>query len=243
MQYTSSRDFCHLLISRVNNLDQFGESFQNEAAELPTKQVDFAIDVLKNGLFSKELRDKNGMNAKGLNGSYHYKGGGAQSVYSMLLTDKDLDERKKIGSIGYSETAAVRLYISLKALNQGSYQYNEDMYGTKKIEDYINRPSILNFVKVVKLEQDYEYQKPEPYKYDSHCETQEIMIPDRIDQKHFMGMTVQTEQVKQQIISRMRDCNLLQKGQDGIERYNGIPVDEFISTEDHITPELLKRCH
>jgi hypothetical protein len=218
-------------------------SFYNEATELPTKQVDLAIDILKNGLFSKELRDKNGMNAKGLNGNHHYKGGGAQSVYSMLLTDKDLDERKKIGSIGYSDAAAVRLYISLKALNQGSYQYNEDMCGTKEVQDYINRPSILDFVKIVKLEQDYEYQTPEPYEDDQHYETQEIMIPDRVDQKHFMAMTVKTEQVKQQIISRGRECNLFQTGEDGIERYNGIPVDEFISTEDHITPELLKRCH
>jgi hypothetical protein len=49
-----------------------------------------------------------------------------------------------------------------------------------------------------------------------------------------------------QSVNRKKDrlrSHLLHKDQDGTERYYSIPIDEFIHTEEPISPELLKRCH
>ncbi len=188
------------------------------------KGLDRLVNILKNGLFSQEMRQKNGIGVKGLNGSWHYKRGGAQSVYTQMLKTDDAVQEKRIISFEYS--SPVHLYLSLDVLDQDSYQYNGDgIGGVKKADFYIYRSNIFDFAK--------------NYLYESH----EIMVPDRVAPQHFKAMSVPTEAIKQRIISRMRTCNLLQKDLDGIERYNGIPVDEFIDTKDHITAELLKRCH
>ena len=121
----------------------------------------------------------------------------------------------------------VRFFISLDALNQGSYQYLSGEQGTKEFRKYANRLNIFDFVN----------------EYLCFCPAHEIMIPDRILPKHIKAMEVMTEADKQQIISRLRECNIITKDQDGKERINGILVDEFIHTEDHITAELLNRCH
>jgi hypothetical protein len=197
--------------------------------ELNESQLTSVINILKNGLLSKEMRDKNGMSGTGLDDESAYKTGGAQGIYAQVLTSHDLAEKRKIGSIEYSDMASVRLYISFEALTQGSYQDEADENGAKNTLDYIHRVSILDLVEEI---------AENPVEIDEH----EIIIPDIVPPKYFGAMSVRTERVKQQIITRARECNLLQKDQDGKERYNGILVDEFLSTADHLSPELVKHC-
>jgi hypothetical protein len=141
-----------------------------------------------------------------------------------MLKTHDVVEEKKLEDFEYE--SPVRLYLSLDVLNQDSYQYLDGNNGGGKTSySYIDRLNIFEFAK-----QNLD---------DMH----EIMVPDRVHTRHFKAMSVPTEALKQRIISRMRERNLLQKDLGGIESYNGIPVDEFIHTEDHITAELLKRCH
>ncbi len=188
------------------------------------EELDILINILKNGLFSQEMRQKNGIGVKGFNGRGHYKDGGSQSVYTQMLKTDDVVKEKRIDSFTYR--SPVHLYLSLDVLNQDSYQYNDSSHGGGKTDDsYVYRLNIFDFLK--------------QYLSDSH----EIMVPDIVPPQHFKAMSVPTEALKQRIISRMRERNLLRKDLDGIERYNGVPVDEFIDTKHHITAELLKRCH
>jgi hypothetical protein len=73
-------------------------------------------------------------------------------------------------------------------------------------------------------------------------EDHEIMIPDRILPEHIKAMYVTSQEIKQQIISHLRESSLIQTLLDGRETINGILVDEFIRTEDVISPDLVKDC-
>lgn len=69
------------------------------------------------------------------------------------------------------------------------------------------------------------------------------MVPDRILPEEIKVMSVATEQLKQQIISHFRKCNLIQMDMEGKEKINGISVDEFIRTEELISLDHVKHCY
>jgi uncharacterized protein YjbI with pentapeptide repeats len=187
--------------------------------EMKEADLDQVANILKNGLLSQEMRERNGISSGGLNEEEEYEYGGSQSIYSQMITSTDLTKQKSMKDFGYS--SPVRLFISLEALNQGSYQYYDDEFGVKDSDIYLTRPTIPEFIK-----RDL-----------SKLEGHEIMSPDRVLPGYIKAMSVKTEEIKKQIIAHLRKCNLIHD-----EQINGIPVDEFIRTEHRITPDLVKHC-
>lgn len=213
---------------RNDNTKKF-ELVRDPLQKLPDDEIDMILNILKNGLLSQDLRKKHGVGIhSGLNSSAAYWRGAAQSIFALMVTNEDIDKRKKIDSIHWSDEGSVRLFISLKAFNLGSYPSYSCSEGAKHDDTFINRPNIFEFVKKV---------SKNPTKFSHH----EITLPDLILPEHIMAMAT-TAAIKEQIITRARQLNFIQKDQDGKERINGILVDELIRTDDHITPELVKNC-
>jgi len=196
------------------------------------KEAEQVVNILKNGLLSQELREKNGIDTQGFNIDRHYVVGGAQSVYTQIITQIDINAKKRFRSFFY--TSPVRLYISLDALNQSSYQSPLDRCGIRTVQDYINRPTIFDLTNTLAMNMPILQRR----EYNGH----EIMIPDRILPVFIKAMSVKSERIKQEIIALMRAENLIKIGLDGQEKYNGIPVNEFILTDHYLTPKHVKRC-
>ncbi len=191
------------------------EISHNQLSENGLNQL---TNIIRFGLLSQEKRDAAGMSAEGLNDGFHYEMGGARSVYTQMVTKKDIEE--ETSEFGYD--SPVRLFLSLEALNQSSYQYLWDDFGIRDAAQYISRPTLLEFL------------KRSPRLFGGH----EIMLPDRVLPEHIKSMQVASEEIKQQIIDHLRKCNLIQEG----ETINGIPLDQFIRTDEHVTPELVQNC-
>lgn len=181
-------------------------------------------EIIKNGLLSKDLRSRNNISIHGIGEDRDYLSGGAHSVFTQMITERDVKNRRDIYSFGY--VSIVRLYISLEALDQGSYQYFLDHYGSREEDEYLIRSNIFEFV------------KKEPSWFRSH----EIMLPDRVLPKHIKGLTVRLE-MKESIIADFREKQLIQVDNYGRETINGILVDEFIRTDLEVTADLVKYCH
>jgi hypothetical protein len=175
--------------------------------------------ILKYGLLSHEMRERNDISEGGINNPWGYKFGGAQSVFTQMITSQDLIKKPLIDALGYQ--SPIRLFISLKALNQGSYQYFDDYLGRKDSKAYRSRPALLKFIK----------------KRSEWQIRHEVMIP-RVLPEHIKAVSVNSQEIKYQLISQLRKNNLIRN-----ERINGIPVDEFIRTERRLTPDMVKRCY
>ncbi len=192
---------------------------------LEKKQLDQIANIVKNGLLSQELRDKNGISITGLNDEEQYEDGGAQSVYTQIITARDIEEQKKMKNFGYF--SPVRLYISLDALHQGSYQYLNDNFGVKAGFDYKTRLTLKEFM------------QRNPDQFNGH----EIMLPDRVLPQYIKAMSVKTQEIKDQIIAHLRQLGLVHQNLQGQAIINGIPVDEFIHHNKRLTPEMVKSCY
>ena len=120
----------------------------------------------------------------------------------------------------------VRLFIALKALNQGSYQYLLDNLGVKACYDYLTRFTLKEFMRRC------------PWEFDGH----EVMLPDRVLPQQIKAIAVKTPKIKDQIIAHLRKKQLFQTDQSGQETFNGIPIDEFIMTTKYVAPDYVKRC-
>ncbi|MGH2611820.1 MAG: hypothetical protein ACRDFB_02080, partial [Rhabdochlamydiaceae bacterium] len=201
---------------------------EQEAAEdlelQPTasdSSLNVLADILKNGLLSQEMRNTVGIGVNGLNSEESYEEGGARSIYTQMVKHIDITQHTKIGSFLYTPRTPFRLYISLKALNLGSYQYPLNSFGTKDEEDYAERSNIFEFVQ-------------------STCSDEkehEIMLPDRVLPQHIMGVSVRNEQVKQETITHLKNLNLIKE-----EKINGVAVDDFIHTDNCITEKHAQYC-
>lgn len=109
-----------------------------------------AASMLSLGMLSKEMKAKYQINQPGGYGS-DYSSGGADSIYTQMLTIKDLT----LKDLYYQ--SKVRLLISLDALETGTYQYIEDSYGTRILDSndeyynssYVDRLNILEFTKAL----------------------------------------------------------------------------------------------
>jgi hypothetical protein len=213
------------LTSAVTNAYSDQELFQRVAS------------MLKMGMLSTELRDESNMNINGLSGGGDYYSGGADSIFTQLLTEKNCRENLEFDRLYHSK---VRFLISLDALEYGSYQFHEDNWGTRKVEPpkwvkefwgadtagswylpYTNRPGILEFIQE---EQESLY---------GHYRN-EVMLKERIDPSLFTGLVVPDEVTKADLLAYLTSCNLVQEG-----KILGHLADEFIRVGKQVTEELI----
>lgn len=201
---------------------KYGKEF---SVTLPSEEVHAVANIVKNGLLSQEQRMECGLKREG------YGDGNPQVNFTQMIWERDVKNRTEIDSLGYSESGEVRFYFSLSALNRGSYQYNRDFDGVNKGKIYENRKNIFDFMENF------------PFRRKEAVRAHEFMLPDRILPEEIQGMSVPSEKTKEQIVECFRTCGLIQTDCRGHELINGIPVDQFISSEERLPLNIIERCH
>ncbi|HSX37865.1 MAG TPA: hypothetical protein VLE95_03445 [Chlamydiales bacterium] len=186
--------------------------------------------VLRLGMLATEVRHANDLGMHGLGVGVDYMSGGADSVFTQLITESHIKEKIPLDHFNYY--SKVRLLFSLDALETGTYQYHEDRFGHRTTEDhkwfdwfrdepYANRDNILEFI---------EKENRNPY---SH-EDQEVMIKERIAPSFLKALIVEDEKTKIDLIQYLEACGIMQNG-----KVFDRTADEFIRIGTQMTEDLI----
>ncbi|NGX37589.1 MAG: hypothetical protein K1000chlam2_00745 [Chlamydiae bacterium] len=170
--------------------------------------------MLKMGMISSEMRHDAQMGKKGLSSGLDYFTGGADSVFTQMVTETNAT----YGEFIYQ--APIRFLISPKILENGSYQYHTDSFGIRFGWSYFNRSNIFDFLSD---EKHYEH-----WWFNDN----EVMIKDRIPPEFFTGIVVGNAQTKQNLVDYLRQKQII-KGDTIFSK----PIDEFIWVGNTIKDE------
>ncbi len=175
--------------------------------------------ILKMGMMSSETRRDNHVGRPGLSWGADYFTGGADSVFTQIVTDKN----KSYNDFWYHSD--VRFLISPKALENGTYQYHDDAFGTRKTwawwleAMYLERDNIFEFLDTERA---------------SFRGDNEVMLKERLAPELITGIVVNDFKMKNGILNYLRDKNIVQLDSSGNETIFSKPVDEFISVGNKI---------
>lgn len=177
--------------------------------------------ILKMGMISSEMRQDNQIGKTGLSSGTDYWTGGADSVFTQLVTDKT----KSYNSFAYQ--SSVRFLISPKALENGTYQYHDDSFGSRKLHDfwwssYTDRPNLVDFVK---SERGF-------FNSDN-----EVMLKERLSPEYITGIVVSTQYMKNSILDYLRQQDIVKVDQYGQETILSKSIDQFIHVGNTIKSE------
>lgn len=185
------------------------------------------VSMMKMGMLSTEMRYRNGINAGGLSPIADFQTGGADSVFTQLLTQDNFDKEMSLDRLGYF--GSIRILISLDALNQGTYQYHSDSFGDRTLDknsyygNYLKRPSLFEFV------------SGQQKQWNSG---NEVMIKDRLDPKYITGVVVTNESMRVQLIDAFRKSGMISLNSEGIETVLGKPLTRFIHVSAQLTADM-----
>lgn len=194
----------------------------------PKESITRLISMMKMGMLSTEMRFRNGINAGGLSPIADFQTGGADSVFTQLLTKDNFDKNLNFDQLNYF--GSIRILISLDALNLGTYQYHTDSFGDRTLNEasyfnnYLKRPNILDFV------------SGQQRHWGSG---NEVMIKDRLDPRYITGVVVNTELMRSQLIDAFRKGGLISLNEDGIETVLGRPLMRFIHVSTRLTSQMI----
>ncbi len=180
--------------------------------------------ILKMGMLSSEMRNDHELSKKGLSWGMDYFSGGADSVFTQVVTDKNKSYNE------YLYPSQIRFLISPKALETGTYQYHDDAFGIRITHtddhwfrgDYLNRDNIFEF-----LQQEQTW----------FAGDNEVMIKDCIAPELLTGVVVQTEAMKSALLDYLRKSQIVQKDAEGYETILSKRVDAFIHVGNAIVSE------
>lgn len=190
--------------------------------------LDLIANIVKHGMLSVEMRQVAGISKYGMGSYTGFEEGNASSVFTQMLWQEDIDKQKKLTKFGYRSD--VRLYFSLKALNCGSYQYDNDFDGAKNIPEYLSRINIFDFTRFF------------PFDIEGNKKWHEVMIPDRILPEEIRAMNVTTPEMREQLIAHFRKHDIIQIDSKGKETIHGVPIEDFILVEKRISPKIVNNC-
>lgn len=186
--------------------------------------------MLKLGMLSSEVRAQMNMNANGISSNEDFNSGGADSIFTQMITKKNCTDGMSFNELNYNKKA--RFLISLTALESGTYQYYYDLYGNRHVTSldwdntYSNRPGILEFIDQLQRGSPKHYWNSEVYTGN------EVMIKDRLDPSFFTGIAVNNSQTRDGIMEYLRAENLVQVDEAGRESIRGIFAEKFIRVTD-----------
>jgi hypothetical protein len=185
--------------------------------------------ILKMGMLSSDMRYRNGMQVGGLSPSSDFYTGGADSVFTQFLTEKEFSKKMSLDNLYHGD---IRILISLDALNTGTYQYNFDAFGTRQINNetsffdwnsYLNRLNIFQFTA-----------KENQYFHHGN----EVMIKERLDPSYITGVIVPSVSMRDGLLNTLRSQGLVSSA-NGVETIMNIPVNKFIRVTDRLSNSLL----
>lgn len=173
--------------------------------------------MLRMGMIATEVRQSNDMNQNGLSSGIDYLTGGADSVYTQMITE-GFCKKASLDNLVYDSD--VRILISLDALELGSYQYHDDSFGNRFADpnampwfgwgwdSYWARENILEFTR--------NEQK-------NFSIFNEVMLKERVNPSFFTGIVVSDEQKKVDLVNYLKKYDLIQDGM-----ILGHAMDQFI---------------
>jgi|GEM_PF-1181465 len=183
--------------------------------------------MLKMGMISHETRDRNDYGENGLGWGMDYYSGGADSVFTQIVTtnNESFDE--------YMYQSPARFTFSPKALEMGTYQYHSDNFGNRNFDatddlfwfqdDYLKRNNILDFTTVERL---------------NFFGDNEVMFKDRIPPEYFTGIVVQDEETRQGLLAYLREKEIIQKDAQGRETILSRIAEDFIYVGNTIKDQM-----
>lgn len=241
------------------------KAYQKGARALTTsldldKDLDPLVSIFKMGLLSSQQRVLAGIPKSSL--SVYLE---SDVIYMQMIFDEHVKHQDKFKKLSAYHYSPIRLMISLRALEIPTNQATDDRLGgivggiaaitgllikasfsndpnpgnfggLRKSDAYRKRPSLFTFIdKIKSLLSD-----PKVDLYDT-C-YHELLTKHKILPEDIKGMRVESPELKDKIIELFRQHGIIQLDASGKERINGIPVDEFIHTDDHPTEAMIKYC-
>jgi hypothetical protein len=185
--------------------------------------------MIRMGMLATEVRHTYQMDQHGLGGGgVDYPSGGADSIYTQLITERDCKEKVSFNRSNYH--SKIRFIISLDALETGTYQYYDDNVGNRVYTDYdddwrwfngtyAERDGILEFI---------EKEQQGPFR-GGH----EVMFKERIAPSFFNRLVVSNQQTKLGLIQYLEKCGLIQNN-----LILNRPVDQFIRVSNKMNADL-----
>lgn len=189
--------------------------------------------ILKMGMISSELRYSNGMTVSGLSSSADFTTGGADSVFTQLITERNVSERLSLDNFYWGK---VRILFSLDVFTTGTYQYHYDSYGSRIVPEgpsgtpyyagteYPYRPEVLGFVS----EEQREFHRGN-----------EVMIKEYIPTSMITGIVVDDVSTRTSVLEELSRCGLVTRDSDGIQKILGIAVDRFIHVGQDVSADMV----
>ena len=169
------------------------------------------ISILKTGALSTLDRFQAGIIAPGASTDTDLRNGGADQVFTRLITDN-----MSMDPEDYLLAGNVQILYDLDLVGRGGFAYSADKFGTKEQSDYQNRPNIIELTQKLKAGSPKEYI------------SNEVCIKNRIPPKFIKGVMVKDQTQKDQLVAALRTAGLMTPNKDGEECINLIPIDKFI---------------
>lgn len=207
-----------------------------------------AASIMKIGMLSPEMRYTNDMYIHGLSSQFDFAVGSADSVFTQLFTERNIKDRIELDENLY--WGDVRLILSLKVLESGTYQFHSDVGGTRVILSDSLYEQILAQIKrngLMAFEQeilnflntfiDLYPNRPNILDFVQHAHEMgflhghEIMVKERIPPELIQGLIVPDENVKNALIENFRAKGIIAADQTIM----GAPVDRFIHVGTHLS--------
>lgn len=173
--------------------------------------------VLNEGLLSSKARFDAGLHITGASFEQDHVTGGAGHVFTRMLTESHLkSDKTTIKMLPYA--GQIQLLFDLNATNAAgtAYAYDGDKYGTKTLDDYKNRASLIEFTKSLN----------ESAANGIYHLNNEVMIKERIPPRYIKGVVVQSEKHRAQVIKALQSSEHAKSG-----KINGIPLYSFVQCQ------------
>lgn len=180
--------------------------------------------ILKLGMLSTELRENIKLNSNGLSPTIDWMSGGADSIYTQLITEKDYGS--DFDDVTFYNSG-IRLLINLDALELGSYQYPYGMCGVRGEDvEYLNRSNIISTTESLMDK-------------DTGTSSHEIMLKDIVAPKFFSGIVVPDQEVCEQLTKYLKTKNLITQDSAGNDYLLNQLLSSFIRVGNQITEQLI----
>lgn len=217
----------------------------------PQNEVyDRAASAIKMGMLAAEMRYSNGMSVHGLGPTIDFIYGGADSVFTQLLTDRNIAEKINLDANLYPGN--IRFLISLDMLETSTYQYDSGLCGTRMLftdnwwEPMLEKLREENISFTLDAEMVESLRDFRPYKDRQNIEEfikyekeagfslgHEVMVKERIPPQFITGIFVPDMETRDLLVENFRTRGVI-ANLDGVETILNKPVDRFI----HVGTEL-----
>jgi hypothetical protein len=183
---------------------------------LSIKNPESAISAIKTGPLSTQERYEQGLIISGASSGADYRTGGAESVFTRIVTESDIISAKKTGDYSLYGGKII-LLMDLDLLARGGYAYTEDHFGEKShnYNIYGNRSNLWEFTELAGK---------------TFCSDNEVMIKSHVPPSYIRGVIVPDDRTKSMLTMGLK--------YEGIRAINGKPLTETIHVASTFTKEM-----